>query len=203
MSFDNIIGNEKTKELLRKSIRQKNIVHSYLFLGIEGIGKNLLAKEFAKMILCESDEKPCNKCKSCIEFENNNNPDFMLINNDEKVIKIDQIRYMNQKISEKPITSSKKVYIINNSDTMTKEAQNCLLKTLEEPPSYATIILIASNENKLLNTIRSRCIKVNFSKLKYEELQEYINKNNIENITPNMLLFSNRKHRKNIKNKRK
>lgn len=190
MSFNNIIGNEKVKELLNKSIEQKNILHSYLFLGIEGIGKSLFAKQFAKMILCENDIKPCNKCKSCLEFENNNNPDFIIINNEEKVIKIDQIREMNKKISEKPINSNKKVYIINNSDTMTKEAQNSLLKTLEEPPEYVVIILIACNENKLLNTIRSRCIKVNFNKLKDEELLEYTRKNNIEDLKSNMLLFS-------------
>lgn len=190
MSFNNIIGNEKVKELLNKSIEQNNILHSYLFLGIEGIGKSLFAKQFAKMILCQNDIKPCNKCKSCIEFENNNNPDFTIINNDEKVIKIDQIREMNKKITEKPITSNKKVYIINNSDTMTKEAQNSLLKTLEEPPEYAVIILIASNENKLLNTIRSRTIKINFNKLKYEELLEYASKNNIETLKTNMLLFA-------------
>ncbi|MCI8345793.1 MAG: DNA polymerase III subunit delta' [Clostridia bacterium] len=190
MSFNNIIGNEKVKELLNKSIEQNNILHSYLFLGIEGIGKSLFAKQFAKMILCQNDIKPCNKCKSCIEFENNNNPDFTMINNDEKVIKIDQIREMNKKITEKPITSNKKVYIINNSDTMTKEAQNSLLKTLEEPPEYAVIILIASNENKLLNTIRSRTIKINFNKLKDKELLEYMAKNNIEALKNNMLLFA-------------
>ena len=159
-------------------------------MGIEGIGKSLFAKQFAKMILCQNDVKPCNSCKSCIEFENNNNPDFVIISNDEKVIKIDQIRDMNRRISEKPITSNKKVYIINNSDTMTKEAQNSLLKTLEEPPEYAVIILIASNENKLLNTIRSRTIKINFNKLKYEELLEYVEKNNIEALKNNMLQFS-------------
>ena len=190
MSFNNIIGNKEVKELLSKSIEQNNILHSYLFLGIEGIGKSLFAKQFAKMILCQNDVKPCNSCKSCIEFENNNNPDFVIISNDEKVIKIDQIRDMNRRISEKPITSNKKVYIINNSDTMTKEAQNSLLKTLEEPPEYAVIILIASNENKLLNTIRSRTIKINFNKLKYEELLEYVEKNNIEALKNNMLQFS-------------
>lgn len=97
MSFDNIIGNEKTKELLKKSIEQNNILHSYLFLGIEGIGKMLLAKEVAKMILCENKSSKCNNCKSCIEFENNNHPDFMIIENEEKSIKIEQIRYMRTK----------------------------------------------------------------------------------------------------------
>lgn len=94
MSFENIIGNEKTKEVLNKSIKQNNILHSYLFLGTEGIGKSLFAKEFAKMILCKEDIKPCNKCKSCIEFENGNNPDFIIIDNQEKNIKIEQIRYI-------------------------------------------------------------------------------------------------------------
>lgn len=189
MSFDNIIGNEKAKEMLNKTISSNNILHSYLFLGIEGIGKSLFAKEFAKMILCNEEVKPCRTCKSCIEFENNNNPDFMIIDNEEKSIKIEQIRYMNQKISEKPITSSKKVYIINNSDTMTKEAQNCLLKTLEEPPQYASIILIASNEDKLLNTIRSRCIKINFNKIEDEEILKYIKANITEDISENMISF--------------
>lgn len=97
MSFDNIIGNEKIKELLKKSIEQNNILHSYLFLGIDGIGKSLFAREFSKMILCENKEEKCNKCKSCIEFENNNHPDFMIIENEDKSIKIEQIRYMRTK----------------------------------------------------------------------------------------------------------
>lgn len=97
MSFENIIGNEKVKNLLNKTISSNNILHSYLFLGIEGIGKSLFAYEFAKMILCQENDKPCNKCKSCIEFENNNNPDFMIIENEEKSIKIEQIRYMRTK----------------------------------------------------------------------------------------------------------
>lgn len=97
MSFENIIGNEKTKELFKKSIEQNNILHSYLFLGIEGIGKSLFAREFSKMILCENKKEKCNKCKSCIEFENNNHPDFMIIENEEKTIKIEQIRYLRAK----------------------------------------------------------------------------------------------------------
>lgn len=190
MSFENIIGNENVKELLKKTISSNNLLHSYLFFGIEGIGKSLFAKQFAKMALCQGEIKPCNKCKACIEFENTNNPDFMIIDSDESTIKIDQIRYMNQKIFEKPIISDKKIYIINDSDKMTKEAQNCLLKTLEEPPKYATIILIASNENKLLNTIRSRCIKVNFSKIDDEEILKYMKENITECINENIISFS-------------
>ena len=83
---------------------------------------------------------------------------------------------MQRKIAEKPIISSRKVYIIENSDTMTKEAQNCLLKTLEEPPEYITIILICSNEDNLLSTIKSRCTRIHFEPLKENEIKQYLEK---------------------------
>ena len=140
--FDKIIGNDEIKEMLYKSVKDKKTSHSYLFVGIEGIGKKEIAKEFAKMLLCISDNKYCNTCKSCIEFDTNNNPDFLYIEPDGNSVKIEQIRYIQRKIQEKPIISNKKVYIINDADKMTTEAQNCLLKTLEEPPEYSTIILI-------------------------------------------------------------
>lgn len=173
MSFDNIIGNEKIKQLLEKSVKEHNILHSYLFVGQDGIGKSLFAEAFAKLILCTSLDS-CNTCKSCISFDSQNHPDFLVIRSEDcKSIKIEQIRYLQEKISEKPIVSNRKVYVILDSDLMTKEAQNCLLKTLEEPPEYATIILVLSNESKLLTTIKSRCTKIHFSNLKREEVLSY------------------------------
>ena len=155
MAFEQIIGNSKIKETLQSIIQKNNILHGYMFIGTEGIGKKLVATEFAKMILCtEKTNKPCNHCKSCIEFEGKNNPDFKMIEPDGNSIKIEQIRLINSKIIEKPITSSRKVYIINDSQKMTVDAQNCLLKTLEEPPEYATLILICDNEEQMLNTIK-------------------------------------------------
>ncbi len=191
MNFENIVGNDNIKKLLTEIIESKNISHGYMFLGVSGIGKFLFAKEFAKAILC-SEQIGCNKCKSCIEFESSNNPDYQVIEPEENSIKIEQIRLMNNKICEKPIISNRKVYIINNADTMTKDAQNCLLKTLEEPPEYAVIILIGTNENAFLNTIRSRCVKINFNKIKDEELKKILmEKFEYSNITENMLkLFS-------------
>lgn len=180
MGFDNILGNNHIKELLNNSIKSNNILHSYMFIGTEGIGKSLFAKEFSKMILCLSNNKPCGICSSCIKFDSNNHPDFTVIDSeDKKSIKIGQIRFLQEQIAEKPIVSSRKIYIINNSDLMTVEAQNCLLKTLEEPPEYATIILILSNENKLLNTIKSRCTKINFQNISKEDLNKYAIQNNI------------------------
>ena len=170
MIFNNIIGNETNKELLKNIINTNNIAHSYMFIGKDSIGKMLFAKEFAKAILCTNNDKPCNICKSCIEFDTLNNPDFKIIEPDGNAIKIDQIRELVKRVYEKPIVSNKKVYIINDSNLMTKEAQNSLLKTLEEPPEYATIILIAPNDNLFLPTIKSRCTKIIFNKLTNEEI---------------------------------
>lgn len=175
--FENIIGNKRIKEYLETSVKQKKVSHSYLFIGTEGIGKKLFAKSFAKEILCLEDGKYSNKCKSCIEFETQNHPDFEIIEPDGNSIKIEQIRVMQKKIQEKPIISSKKVYIINNSDKMTKEAQNCLLKTLEEPPEFAIIILIGSNESLFLDTIKSRCIILHFEQIENTELKQFMQQN--------------------------
>ena len=148
MSFNNIIGNNNVKNILIKSINNETVLHSYMFIGEQGIGKKLVAEQFAKMSLCEAYEgKECDKCKSCVEFDSGNNPDFKMIEPDGKTIKIEQIREMQTKVAEKPVNSGKKIYIIDDADLMTKEAQNCLLKTLEEPPEYIVIILIVSNEN--------------------------------------------------------
>lgn len=187
MIFENIIGNEKNKELLKKIIDTNNIAHSYMFVGKDSIGKFLFAKEFAKAILCIEEGKPCNKCKSCIEFNTNNNPDFSILDPEGNSIKIDQIRELTKKVYEKPVVSNRKVYIINDSNYMTKEAQNSLLKTLEEPPEYITIILITSNENLFLPTIKSRCTKVLFNRLTNQELANILEKqyqySNVPEIT--------------------
>jgi len=190
--FDNIIGNDKIKQELSNSVKSNKYSHSYLFVGTPGIGKKLIAREFAKMILCEANEKYCNKCKSCLEFDSGNNPDFNEITPEGANVKIDQIRQMQSKVSEAPIISQKKVYIIDDADLMTKEAQNCLLKTLEEPPEFVTIILIGSNESNFLSTIKSRCITIKFESLNTIEISDYL-KNNFpdENISGNIIEASN------------
>ena len=189
MNFRSIIGNTNIKEYLDKSINQRDILHSYLFLGTEGIGKLIIAKEFARKILCLDNTKDeiCT-CKSCTCFNSQNHPDFYVINEDGENIKIETIREITEKVIEKPIISNKKVYIINDCDKMTKEAQNCLLKTLEEPPEFITIILISSNENIILNTIKSRCMTIKFKNIEDNLLAEYA-KNVIgyENLSKNLL----------------
>ncbi|MBP3708258.1 MAG: DNA polymerase III subunit delta' [Clostridia bacterium] len=178
MSFNEIIGNNENKQFLISTIKNEKVVHSYLFFGTDGIGKKMFATQFAKMILCNDklQEKPCNKCKACMEFNSGNNPDFFLVEPEGNSIKINQVRQLMKTTLEKPIESSKKVYIINNADTMTKEAQNGILKTLEEPQEYVVIILIASSENNILTTIKSRCTKLYFNNLSNDEIKQYINK---------------------------
>ena len=175
--FNSIVGNDRIKDALINSIKINKISHSYLFVGTEGIGKSLIAKEFAKMILCTDENKYCDKCKSCVEFDTDNNPDFKIIEPEGNSLKIEQIREFQSRVAEKPIISEKKVYIINDSDKMTQEAQNCLLKTLEEPPEYVVIILIGSNENAFLSTIKSRCMILHFDKISNEEIKKYLEEN--------------------------
>lgn len=172
--FNDIIGNDENKKKLEYIVKNDNISHSYIFSGISGIGKFMFAKEFAKAILClDNEKKPCNNCRACKSFENNNNPDIIIIDEQDESIKTEQIKELVKNVLEKPIQGEKKIYIINNSENMTREAQNSLLKTLEEPPEYVIVILITSNENLLLNTIKSRCIKFQFQNLSDEEIKQY------------------------------
>lgn len=179
------LKNVQIEEIIKNAIRLNKILNGYIFLGNVNTKKFEYAKKFAKMILClEGDKTSHNECKSCIMFENQNHPDYYEINKPfTESIKIDEIREMQNKIIEKPITSERKVYVINNAENMTAEAQNCLLKTLEEPPKFASIILVTNNENTLLATIKSRCTKVVFTeeeekqqteeeKQRYEELEK-------------------------------
>ena len=171
--FEKIIGNQTIKEMLAKAIENETLSHSYLFVGTQGIGKKLLAKEMAKKIL---------------SFDGESHPDFMCIEPEENSIKIAQIRILQKKIQEKPIIADKKVYIIDNADTMTVEAQNCLLKTLEEPPEFAIIILIGSQESAFLTTIKSRCMIVKFGPIKEDKIIQFMKDNYaIEGISQNQL----------------
>ncbi len=172
--FKNIIGNEPIKKMLEQAIINNKISHSYMFLGVSGIGKKMIAREFAIKILEVEDTE--------------NIPDLLYIEPDGNSIKIEKIREMQKKVQEKPIGSKRKVYIIDQADKMTSEAQNCLLKTLEEPPEFVTIILIGVNENAFLTTIKSRCMILHFNKIADEQLKKYLQENyGMQDITPNML----------------
>jgi DNA polymerase-3 subunit delta' len=146
-----IAGHKKQTELLNRSIETGKLAHAYIFAGPSFVGKRTLAFKFAQILL-ESKTK---------DIENYFHPDFLEVSGDEG-IKIEQIRDLIYKLSLKPYQSKYRVAIIDNAENMTIEAQNSLLKILEEPKAYTIIILITSNSNKLLRTIASRAQKINF-----------------------------------------
>jgi len=177
--FENILGNDNIKKYLINCINNKNFSHSYIFSGNKGVGKYTLAKEFAKMIL-----------------EDDMMQDYYELKPDGKSLKIAQIRDLQAEINIKPVVSEKSVYIIDDADLMTVEAQNSLLKTLEEPPKYVTIVLTAKTLNNILDTIKSRCQKIYLAEKldkkqihdnQEEKVKEYSEKvkNDILNILEN------------------
>ena len=167
--FENIIGNEKIKQELTETMGNKKISHSYMFVGKTGIGKKLFAREFARGLLGDLD-------KDILNFE-----DYKEIEplDGKKIIAVDQIREIIKEANELPTESEKRVFVIDEADKMNVEAQNSILKTLEEPPEYVVIILIVTNENKMLETIKSRCNILKFDSLKNEEIEEYLKNNNL------------------------
>lgn len=172
----NSIGHKSEKLKLEDIIKSNAIGHAYLFVGKKSIGKKLVAIEFAKAIMCANadDGEPCGHCASCKTFENNS--DFKLLLPEKDVIKVDMIRELSREIFMLPTISKRKVFIIDDADSMNEQAQNALLKVLEEPPEYATIILIVSNKEKLLNTIKSRIVEFKFNGLTKEEIEAIVGK---------------------------
>ena len=185
MEFNDIIGQESIKKSLMSALKKNNISHAYIFNGESGLGKRTMANIFSKKILCENKEVNKCECKSCLLFENGTNPDFFALKPDGSSISVEQIRDMNKDVIVKPLYNKKKVFVIHDAEKMTIQAQNALLKTLEEPPEYVVIILITNNLNMLLETIQSRAIKYNFKKNSNAQIKSYIKKmygDDVENI---------------------
>lgn len=180
-NFKDIIGQEQIKKHLQESITQGNLSHAYIINGEAGSGRRLLASALTKTLLCENrtpDGDACGKCKSCLQADSNNHPDIRFITHEKASIGIDDIReQLINDIAIKPYSSSHKVYIIPDANKMTEQAQNALLKTIEEPPEYAIILLLTENTENLLPTITSRCITLNTQPLQKEVITQYLIKN--------------------------
>ena len=180
LNFNHYIGQERIKGILKNFIIRNRLSHAYSFEGVVGMGKLTLAKIFATAILChDKEEAACEKCISCRKMLSGNHPDFTIISSEKSSIGIEEIRNIQDKIIVKPIESERKVYIIDQADKMTAQAQNCLLKTLEEPPPYVVIILCVSNINAILKTIQSRCTRINFDNYSNEEIKSIICTQNV------------------------
>ncbi|MBQ2678670.1 MAG: DNA polymerase III subunit [Firmicutes bacterium] len=177
-SLSDIFGNRNTIEKMSSAVKSGQISHSYIITGSPGTGKTLLANIFAKMIQCEdkSGSIPCLHCSSCNVFDSGNHPDVIyVVPTKRKAVGIDDIRtQVLVKAATKPYKYSRKVFIIENADTLTAEAQNSLLKTLEEPPEYVVFIMTAVSARALLPTVLSRSVILKTEELPAKEISKYL-----------------------------
>lgn len=175
--FKNIIGHKQVIQHLKSAIMLEKISHAYIINGEVGSGKKLIASTFAMTLQCETEnDEPCGKCKSCMQSNNHNHPDIIWVAHEKPgSIGVDDIRgQLNNDIVIKPYSSKYKIYIIDEADKLTIQAQNALLKTLEEPPAYAVIILLTTNHEALLSTILSRCITLNLKVVEDELIRTFL-----------------------------
>jgi len=178
-SFKDIIGQEQIKEHFQNAIQMDKVSHAYIIQGELGAGKEFIAKVFAKTLQCEKGEtEPCGECRSCKQIDSKNHPDVIWVTHEKpNSIGVEDIRaQVNNDIGIKAYYGPKKIYIINECEKMTVQAQNALLKTLEEPPAYAVIILLTTNADALLSTILSRCVVLHMRPVEDSKIENYLMK---------------------------
>ena len=177
--FGDIIGHEQIITHLRSAIALDMVSHAYILNGPEYSGKMMLAEAFAMALQCEGEgERPCLECRSCRQAMDHNQPDIIYVSHEKpNTIGVDDIRtQINNDIVIKPYSSRYKVYIVDEAEKMNQQAQNALLKTIEEPPAYAVILLLTTNADSFLQTILSRCITLNLKAVKEEVIRDYLMK---------------------------
>ncbi|MEG2350192.1 MAG: DNA polymerase III subunit delta' [Hungatella sp.] len=170
--FQDILGHEMIKEHFQKAIEAQKVSHAYILSGEAGMGRKSLANAFALTLLCEKgNAQPCMECHACKQVLSENHPDLIYVRHEKPTsVGVDDIReQVNDTIMIRPYSSDYKLYIIDEAEKMTVQAQNALLKTIEEPPSYAIIILLTTNQEAFLPTILSRCVQ-----LKLKPLQDFV-----------------------------
>ncbi len=180
MGFEELLGNQRLKENLRASVGRGKISHCYLISGPEGAGKHTLARLLAAAILCRSEQRPCLQCVACRKVLADTHPDFISVDDPEKKhVPVGLIRQAREDMYVRPNEADKKIYCIPRAMDMRAEAQNALLKVMEEPPAYGVFLLLADNPEKLLPTVRSRCVE-----LKLQRLPEAVLKTALQQAFP-------------------
>ncbi len=175
--FTDIVGQEQLKEHLQNAIAMNKVSHAYIINGERNAGKEFIAKVFAMALQCEKKEaEPCGECHSCKQALSNNQPDIIYISHEKpNTIGVEDIRaQINNDIVIKPYSSPRKIYIVNEGEKMTPQAQNALLKTLEEPPEYAVILILTTNVEALLPTVLSRCVVLNMKPVSDALVKKYL-----------------------------
>lgn len=180
--FRDIKGNGQIIKSMKAAIDNNMVSHAYIIGGAEGSGKKTLAAAFAKTLLCRAEgDDACNKCVSCRTFDSGNNPDVRYVYPAKtKSVSVDDVReQISADVKIKPYSGKYKIYIIPKADMLTEQAQNALLKTLEEPPEYAVFMLLAENTEMFLPTVLSRCVVFGIKPLPAETVKNYIIENGI------------------------
>lgn len=175
--FNDIVGQEQIKEHLQNAISAGKISHAYILNGEKSSGKEFIARVFAMALQCEAGgTNPCQECHSCRQALSDNQPDIIHVTHEKpNAISVDDIRpQINNDVAIKPYSSRYKVYILNEAEKMTTQAQNAILKTLEEPPEYAVIMLLTTNVNALLPTILSRCVVLNMKPVADDAVRKFL-----------------------------
>ena len=175
--FKDIVGHEQIIEHLKTAIEMGKVSHAYILNGPDLSGKMMIAEAFARALLCEKqDPDGCGECRSCRQSDDRNNPDIIYVKHDKpNTISVDDIRtQLNNDIVIKPYSNQYKIYIVDEAEKMNQQAQNALLKTIEEPPAYAVIMLLTTNADSFLQTIRSRCITLNLKSVKNDVIKSYL-----------------------------
>ena len=175
MTFDQILGHERQKEILHRALANGRVAHAYLFSGPDGIGKQLMALALARTIVC-LEQRGCGQCLACRKIDHQNHPDLHILEPDGNSIKIEQIRSFQRELNFKPLEAPRKICIIEQADAMTVGAANALLKTLEEPRGDTLLILLSAQPNRLLETIRSRCQPLPFTRHPNSRIQAELEK---------------------------
>lgn len=177
-TFKDIIGQEQIKDHLTHTIEQGKISHAYVINGERFSGKEFIANVFAMALQCEHPDgvEPCQQCHSCKQALSGNQPDIIRVTHEKpNTIGVDDIRtQINTDIAIKPYSSPRKIYMIQEGEKMTAQAQNALLKTLEEPPAYAVILILTTNMDALLPTILSRCVVLNMKPVRDDLVKKYL-----------------------------
>lgn len=177
--FSEIVGHEQIIEHLKNAIAADKVSHAYILNGPDKSGKMMLAKAFAQTLQCEKGgTEPCMECHSCKQAMSGNQPDIIYVRHEKpNTISVDDIRtQINNDIVVKPYSSKRKIYIVDEAEKMNPQAQNALLKTIEEPPAYATLLLLTTNADTFLPTILSRCVRLNLKAVRDEKIREYLMK---------------------------
>lgn len=177
MTFRGIIGHKDVVEHLQNAMKMDKVSHAYIFNGESGSGKKTLARLFAQALQCQGDgEKPCGCCQSCLQVQSGNQPDIIEVTHEKpNSIGVDDVReQIVEDVSVRPYSSPYKIYIISDAEKMTAQAQNALLKTIEEPPEYVVVLILTSNASALLPTILSRCVMLNMKPVPNSQVREYL-----------------------------